>query len=56
MHWNRGQTSGAEEMRINAKEICVRVLAAEHPDTQRSTGNVALTYWNQEHWKETEES
>jgi len=31
-----------------------RVLGAEHPDTLRSMGNLALTYWNQGRWTEAE--
>jgi hypothetical protein len=32
-----------------------RVLGEEHPDTLLSMNNLALTYLNQEQWKEAEE-
>ena len=29
-------------------------LGADHPSTLKSTGNLALTYWNQGRWEEAE--
>ena len=36
-------------------ETFKRVLGEEHPSTLTSMANLALTFWNQEQWKEAEE-
>jgi hypothetical protein len=49
-YWNE-----AEELNIQVMETRKRVLGAEHPDTLRSTGNLASTFRNHGRWKEAEE-
>ena len=45
----------AEELHLQVRDVRLRVLGAEHPDTLLAMGNLAVTYWSQGRWKEAEE-
>ncbi|RMZ45428.1 hypothetical protein AFCA_012081 [Aspergillus flavus] len=53
--YSDGRWKEAEQLEVQAMELCKQMLGAEHPDTLTSMANLALTYWKQGRWKEAEE-
>ena len=50
-----GRWKVAEELRLQVKETSLRVFEAEHPDTLKSMGDLAVIYLKQGRWKEAED-
>ena len=54
-YWNQGRWNEAEWLEVQAMDMRIKLLGAEHPDTLTSMGNLASTYRNQGRWNEAEQ-
>jgi tetratricopeptide (TPR) repeat protein len=53
--WREGRWKEAEQLGLKTKDMMLKVLGEEHPDTISTIANLAATYRGQGRWKEAEE-
>ena len=55
VYFELGRWNKAEELQLQARDVCLKVLGEEHPDTLWAMGNLAVIYKDSGRWTEAEE-